>query len=106
MLTRETAIKRVTNFAKEIKANGLNLKKVILFGSYAKNQQHQWSDIDVVLVADEFIGFGFEDMKHFVNINIKNNYYIIQTNTYPTDYFDKGDPFINEIKRTGIEIKF
>ena len=61
MLTREFAINKVTDLAKEIKASGLNLKKIILYGSYVKNTQHEWSDIDVALVADEFIGVGFED---------------------------------------------
>ena len=58
MLTRELAINKVSAFARELTALGLNIKRVILFGSYAKNHQHEWSDIDVALVADEFIGFG------------------------------------------------
>jgi hypothetical protein len=28
----------------------------------------------------------------------------IEPKTYPTDYFQEGDPFIEEIKNTGIEI--
>ncbi len=36
-------------------------------------------------------------------INIVSNF-VIETKTYPTDYFEKGDPFIDEIKKTGIEI--
>ena len=30
----------------------------------------------------------------------------IETNTYPTDYFQEGNPFVEEIKNTGIEIKY
>jgi hypothetical protein len=59
----------------------------------------------VALVADEFIGIGFEDAKYTAAINIKKPYISIEIKTYPTDYFKKGDPFINEIKKTGIEIK-
>ena len=104
MLTRKTAIERVKQFALEIKNKGLHLRKVILFGSYAANKQHRWSDIDVALVADEFIGVGFEDVQLFSAINIKKPFMLIETRTYPTSYFKKGDPFIDEIKRTGIEI--
>ncbi len=103
MFNKKTAIKLVELFAKDVKKSGLNLKKIILFGSYAKNQQHKWSDIDVAMVADEFIGVGFEDIKLFVKT--LRNYITIQPRTYPTDYFKKGDPFIDEIKKTGIEIK-
>lgn len=105
MLTQKTAIDRVTKFAHEVKKTGLHLRKVILFGSYATNKQHKWSDIDVALVADEFCGVGFIDIDHFVRISIKKPYILIEPKTYPTSYFKKGDAFIDEIKRTGIEIK-
>lgn len=105
MLTKRTAIERVKNFANDVKASGLHLRKVILFGSYAADRQHQWSDIDIALVADEFTGNGFDDANYFVRINNKKPYILIEAKTYPTGYFKKGDPFIDEIKRTGIEIK-
>ncbi|MBI4646345.1 MAG: nucleotidyltransferase domain-containing protein [Bacteroidia bacterium] len=56
MVTQNVIIETVKNFASEIKNSGINLKKVYLFGSYAKNQQKEHSDIDVALVADEFTG--------------------------------------------------
>ena len=105
MLTKGTAIKRVREFAGEVKASGLHVRKVFLYGSFALNRQHKWSDIDVALVADEFTGIGFDDSSFFARINNKKPYILIEVKTYPTDYFKKGDPFIDEIKKTGIEIK-
>jgi predicted nucleotidyltransferase len=105
MLTKRTALKRVKEFASEVQSTGLHLHKVILFGSYAIDKQKQWSDIDVALVADEFTGMGYYDMAYFARINNKKPYILIETKTYPLSYFEKGDPFIDEIKRTGIEIK-
>ena len=104
MLTRNAAIKTVKNYAKEIRQQGINLRKVILFGSFAKGTQHEWSDIDVALVADDFTGVGFLDTPRFSGIGIKKPYIRIEPKTYPTDYFQEGDPFIDEIKKTGIEI--
>ena len=105
MFTKKSVIKIVSDFAREVQAEGIHLRKVILFGSYAKNKQHKWSDIDVALVADEFKNFEYEDKQHFVSVLIRKPYYHIQTKTYSTSYFKKGDPFIDEIKQTGIEIK-
>ena len=104
MFDRDTAIGIVRDYAHEIQSLGVNLRTVILFGSYAKGTQHQWSDIDVALVADEFIGFYPEDKKMFPYIGIKDPYILIEAKTYPTDYFNDGDPFIDEIVRTGIKI--
>ena len=105
MLTKDAAIETVRNYAKDIEAHGVHLHTVILFGSFAKGTQHEWSDIDVALVADEFIGFAFEDAKLFPYVNIKKPYIRIETKTYPTKYFLEGDPFIEEIKKDGITIK-
>ena len=104
MLTRNAAIKTVKNYAKEINKTGVNLRKVILFGSFAKGTQHEWSDIDVALVADDFTGVGILDTPRFSRINLQTPYIRIEPITYPTDYFVESDPFIEEIKNTGIEI--
>ncbi|MDR2496951.1 MAG: nucleotidyltransferase domain-containing protein [Tannerellaceae bacterium] len=104
MLTQDAAIKIVGDYAREIEAQGVKLRTVILFGSFAKGTQHEWSDIDVALVADEFIGFGFIDKKLFPYTGIKKPYIRIESQTYPTDYFREGDPFIELIKKEGIVI--
>src|SRR5580698_935497 len=105
MATQLSVIELVTKFANDIIAEGVHLKKVILFGSYAHNKQRRYSDVDVALVADEFEGFVFNDLDLFIHTKIKKPYSKIQVQTFPTSHFKKGDPFIDEIKRTGIEIK-
>jgi len=103
MVTQQNALEIARQFSHEVKALGIHLRKVFLYGSYAKNLQREHSDIDIALVADEFIGVGFEDMKLFLPALRK--YTIVQPKTYsPRDYED-GDPFIEEIKRTGVEIE-
>ena len=106
MAAKESVIKLAENFAREVKQEGINLKKVILFGSHAKNTFRKDSDIDIALVADEFAGFVFNDLNLFIKTIIKKNYLRIQVQTFSTNYFKKGDPFIDEIKRTGVEINF
>jgi predicted nucleotidyltransferase len=56
MLTRDAAIETARNYAHDIEMRGVHLRAMFLYGSYAKGTQHEWSDIDVALVADEFIG--------------------------------------------------
>jgi predicted nucleotidyltransferase len=103
MLTQNAVIEIVKNYAREIEDQGVHLRSVILYGSFAKETQHQWSDIDVALVADEFTGLP-DDHDLFPYVGIKKPYSRIEVRTYPTDYFRQGDPFIEEIKNTGIEI--
>lgn len=98
-------MKKVKAFSDDIRKKGIRLRYVILFGSYARNEQHRYSDIDVALVADEFIGVGFEDVKQFADVQLKKPYVMIEPHTFNTAYFEKGDPFIEEIKQTGIMVQ-
>ena len=104
-ITQLAAIELVKKFVKELQDKGLHLRKVYLFGSYARNEQRQYSDIDVALVADEFQSISFLDLNYFIDISIKQSYTMLELHTYNTAYFQEGDPFINEeIKPKGIVI--
>ena len=105
MATQGTVINLVKQFAADVRSEGVHLRKIFLFGSFAQNKQHRFSDVDVALVADEFQGFVFIDLDLFIKTKIKKSYSRIQVQTFSTAYFNKGDSFIDEIKRTGIEIK-
>lgn len=103
-MATKAIVSRVKNFAAEVVSCGIPLKRVVLFGSHAKNKSTQFSDIDVALVADQFIGVPSEDIKLFLKALRKN--YVIQALTYNTkDFSPEKDPFVGEILNTGIEIK-
>ncbi len=102
MVTREAAITTAKLFISECQSKGLSFYKVLLFGSFAKNQMHEWSDIDLLLVSDQFNNNVFENLKLYSKINIK--YPIIVTHPYPTYYFKQGDDFISEISKDSIQL--
>ncbi len=102
MVTQEAGINFAKSFINDCKAIGLHFYKVLLFGSYAKNRIDEWSDIDLLLVSDQFSENIFENLKLYSKINIK--YPIIETHPYSTSYFVQGDDFITEISRESIEI--
>jgi predicted nucleotidyltransferase len=105
MLTQKSVIKHIKELAGEIRLSGIHLRKVVLYGSYATNTQHKWSDIDIALVADEFKSIGFEDVKLFSSLLIKRPDLDIQPRTYNTrDFSPDKDPFVEEILKNGIEI--
>ena len=102
MVTRKSAIETAKSFINDCQSNGLTFYKVLLFGSAAKNNTHEWSDIDLLLISDQFGDNVFENLKLYSKINIK--YPIIETHPYPTKYFIEGDDFIKEITKGSIEI--
>jgi len=103
MVNREIAIDMVKSFIRDCLLVGLTFKKVFLFGSIVKGTIHEGSDIDLILVSDEFNDNIFDNLNKYSKINIK--YPIIETHPYPTDYFNSGDDFINEILKNSIDIE-
>jgi predicted nucleotidyltransferase len=102
MVTREIAINTAKSFVRDCKMAGLTFYKVIIFGSVANNKLHEWSDIDLLLISDQFGDNVFENLKLYSKINIK--YPSIETHPYPTKYYEDGDSFIDEVIKDSIEI--
>ena len=105
-LTQQAAIALAKQFIAEVQAKGIHLRHAILFGSFAQNQQTELSDIDLALAADEFQTHRFLDNRLIQDIKIKKPYFDIETHTFNTADFERGDNgFMDEeIKAKGIVI--
>ncbi len=104
MVTQSTALKIAQDYLHEVRALGVGVRKAILFGSFARNQQHEWSDIDVALFADDFIGLTALDKERFRALHLLPKFLSIEVHTFPASRLEAGDPFVDEVKKTGIEI--
>lgn len=102
MLTKESAISTINEFISACNQKNITFNKVILFGSVANGKSTENSDIDLALVSEQFSGNPFSDWHLLSPINIK--FSEIEPHPFTLQYFEESDPFIEEIKRTGIEI--
>lgn len=102
MVTRETAINTAKSFINDCKSVGLTFYKVFIFGSVAKENMHEWSDIDLLLISDQFNENVFDNLKLYSKINVR--YPFIETHPYPTSYYKNGDSFIDEVTKESIEL--
>ena len=79
---------------------------MILFGSYAKGEAHEFSDIDIALISSE-LNPKKPTFVHNIEIKEKANYYNpdLQLFAFPKEKFEKEEgvqgSFIREIKRIG-----
>ncbi len=103
MFTKKDLMKYISDYIAECNRLGVHFKKVILFGSYARNTPHEWSDIDLALVSDDFTGSRWDDRGKISPADIK--FVDIEPHIFNSTYFEEGDPFIEEIIKTGKEIK-
>jgi len=47
-------VQSIQRYLQVLSERGLPVQYGVLFGSYARNQLHPWSDIDVVIVSEQF----------------------------------------------------
>ena len=102
MVTQQAALVEARQFLTELRALGVPLRQAVLFGSFARNEQHEHSDIDLALVADTFTGAAFIDIKPFIRALVRH--VTVEPHTFSPEQFTDWNPFVQEIKRTGIVV--
>lgn len=94
---------KINKYLNDLKKNKIPIKEAILFGSYAKGTQKEWSDIDIALVSEIFKGNRIEDKDKIRHITISVSSEIEVVTFSPKD-FNKDNPLAREIIDTGIRL--
>lgn len=82
----------------------IDIKKVILFGSYIRGEQKKWSDIDLAVISDDFKKMNFHQRLVFLGLiawHAKTTE--IEALGYTVDEYKNATKldFLGEVKRKG-----
>jgi predicted nucleotidyltransferase len=102
MGTETNAIKYALKYLEEVRRSNIRIDRAYLFGSYAKGKQQPHSDIDVAIISQDFSDNRYDNWNKLSKANIK--YYKVEPHPFSKNRYENGDPFIDEIKKTGIVI--
>ncbi len=97
------AIKLSTQYLKRLKANNINFSEAWMFGSYARNAQHDNSDIDIAIVLDDSVELNFETEVKLMVIR-DGEETMIEPHAFTRDEFKSETPIIRQILQTGKKI--
>lgn len=107
MAKKKTLPKKIKRAIQEyleiLKKDGLPIRKVFVFGSWAKGKAHKWSDIDLCIISPKFKNFDQALDYLWSKRIIKEDTHIQPVGYPPKDFVDES-PLVWEIKKTGIEI--
>lgn len=94
----------IKQFVSSVADNTPGFVKAYLFGSYAKNKQTSESDIDIALVIDNLNDVDKFDLQ--VQLMLLASKFDTRIEPHPFSSSDlvSDNPFVYEIKKTGIEI--
>lgn len=93
----------IDRYIEELKRSDIKISHAFIFGSYAKGNQNEFSDIDIALISDQFTGNRYLDrnLVREITLNVSN---LIEIMPFTSEEFNSSNPFANEIMETGIRI--
>ena len=100
VVAADSAVEAVRRYIQELQRNNIPIQGAFIFGSYAKENPKEESDIDVALISTAFTGDRFEDRRKIVPFRRKIDNRIEPIPFRPED-FEEGGNLVDEIKKTG-----
>lgn len=94
----------VTKYLDLIKKKFSDIESAYLFGSYAKGKTTDDSDIDLALIFTKLEDSSRFDIQVQLMLLASNIDSRIEPHPISHEDFNSGNPFVVEIKKTGIEI--
>lgn len=95
--------KIIARYLEFLRRNKTNFKSVYLFGSYAKGEAHEDSDIDLAIIADNWENDLFDTQFLLMRMGVKIDTRI-EPHPFITEEFEETNPFVKDIMDNGIKI--
>lgn len=93
----------IDKYLQALEAQHIHVKRAILFGSYAHGKENEWSDIDIALVSDAFVGDRFDDRSKIRRITLSVSSDLSPLPFRPEDFVPEN-PFVKEILEKGVRV--
>jgi predicted nucleotidyltransferase len=100
-MDKTAVIKILTQFHKEIEARGIKPIKFILYGSYASDSNHEGSDIDIVVISNDFKHKSYWERIDILSDAIYEIFAPIEAIALTQDEWDNEDSFAADFARNG-----
>jgi len=97
-------LKRYKEILKEL---GITPERVIVFGSQAQGGANEYSDIDVVVISEDFAKLDLRGRLEILGVAAARIMEPLQALGYTTEEFEaqgEGSFVADEVKRTGVEV--
>jgi predicted nucleotidyltransferase len=98
--------KIINSYILYLRKSNLIFDKVFIFGSYAKNKQSEYSDIDLAFIFDKKLHLDYFDLQVQMLTLASDIDTRIEPHPMSSDDFTPSNPLAFEIINNGKEIKF
>jgi predicted nucleotidyltransferase len=102
-MDKTNAIALTKSYLSRLKGTNLDFSEAWLFGSYAKGNQHEHSDIDIAIVMNDNSPISFETEVQLMT-NRKGEETLIEPHVFSKQDFNHAEPLVSQIVKFGVPI--
>lgn len=100
-MDKKAVLKILSVFRKALEAKGLKINKLILYGSYAAGTYREGSDIDIVVISEDFTGRDYWERIDILSDAIYEVFEPIEAIALTPEEWEKGRSDIVEYSKAG-----
>ena len=106
---KDKVLRIIRAYLKEVEKAGIRIERAYLYGSYARGEETDDSDIDIAIVSSDFSEDRFTEALRLKALRLKALRWNIDMRIEPMpilpEDFNEGNPLVSEILSHGILIK-
>ncbi len=103
-MDQDAALECIARFRSALESRGIRISKLVLYGSYATGRFHEGSDIDLVVVSDDFETKGYWERIDLLSSAIYEVFGPIEAVAMTQAEWEDGHSMIADFAREGIVI--
>ena len=100
-MDKRAALEVVARLRQRVEARGIRPQKVILYGSYADGTHREGSDIDVVIISEDFVGKDYWERIEILADAIYEVFAPIEAVAMTVEEWERGDSQVAAFARKG-----
>ncbi len=103
-MDKAAVLETISDFAKALKAENITAEKIILFGSYATGHARPDSDIDLVVVSDDFEGKDYWQRIDILSSAVYRVFKPIEAVAMTRQQWQSGESMMTDYAKNGEEV--
>ena len=100
-MDKEAVLRIISDFGKALEAQKVKPQRIVLFGSYSTGTQREGSDIDLVVISDDFAGKDYWERIDILSAAIFTVFAPIEATAMTPQEWESGESRIVDFARNG-----